>query len=494
MDFLDPAKQRKHSLLLIIGYCLVGLAICISLFIFLYYLNGYGLGKNGQVVQNGLMFVSSAPNPAQVYINGELYKNTTNTRAVLEEGQYSMELKRAGYRDWKRDITIDGGKVVHYDYPFLIPTKLNTTTQKVLDQPPTLMLQSPDKRWLMVGRTALTEFEVFDIKDPKKVQSEFISIPESLLTTSIKPGSLQLVEWSNDNKHVLVKHVFDDTYEYILIDRSAPAASLNLTKALGVNPTDIDLLDKKFDQYLLYDSSKQILSKASLSQPTPETYVDHVLAYKSYGTDMLLYAASAGPDSDGNVKIKLLDGQKFYTIRTLPHGSNYLVDLTKYDGTFYVAAGSVDEGKVFVYKNPIGNISNPKIGEAVPERLLKVASPSYMAFSSNARFLIVQGGTSFAVHDAEDQKGASYTLSDPLDAPQTNATWLDGHHLVYVSNGNVIIFDYDGTNKQVLAPASAAFMPSFSSNSAYLFTLVTNQSNSAEWSLSKTPLRIPTDL
>ncbi len=494
MDFLDPVKQRRHNVLLITGYCLVGLAIFISLLILLYYLNGYGFGKNGQVVQNGLMFVSSAPNPAQVYLNGELYKNSTNTRIVLEEGQYSMELKRAGYRDWKRDVTIDGGKVVHYDYPFLIPTKLNTTTQKELEQPPTLMLQSPDKRWLMVGRTALTEFEVFDVKDPKDIQSESISIPSTLLTAGLKPGSLQLVEWSNDNKHVLVKHVFDDTYEYVLIDRSAPATSINLTKTLGVNPTDIDLIDKKFDKYLLYDASKQTLSKATLSQPTPEAYVDHVLAYKSYGTDMLLYAASAGPDSDGNVKVKLLDNEKSYTIRSLPHGSRYLVDLTKYDDTLYVAAGAVDEGKTFVYKNPIGNINNPKIGEAVPERLLKVASPSFMAFSSNARFLMVQGSTNFAVHDAEDEKGATYTLSDPLDAPQTNASWLDGHHLIYVSNGSAIIFDYDGTNKQVLAPASAAFIPSFSGNGAYLFTLVTNPSDSTRWTLSKTPLRNAADL
>jgi hypothetical protein len=124
MDYLDPKKEARHRVLLFVGYILIGVAILIGTLVLLYQAYGFGIGKNGTVIQNGLVFVSSQPNPANIYLNNKLNKSQTNTRLTLPSGIYQVRLARDGYRDWQRTIEVEGGDVQHFDYPFLIPSKL----------------------------------------------------------------------------------------------------------------------------------------------------------------------------------------------------------------------------------------------------------------------------------------------------------------------------------------------------------------------------------
>ena len=72
MEFLDPAKQTRHRIILWVGYVLVAVGIVIATLVLLYQAYGFGLGKNGTVIQNGLVFLSSQPRPANIYMNGKL--------------------------------------------------------------------------------------------------------------------------------------------------------------------------------------------------------------------------------------------------------------------------------------------------------------------------------------------------------------------------------------------------------------------------------------
>jgi hypothetical protein len=97
MDFLDPKRRRAHNIRLIVGYVLVAIALALATTILVYQANGFGV-KQGKVIQNGLIFVSSNPSGATVNLNGQQYKDATNTRIVLQSGTYTMRLNRDGYR------------------------------------------------------------------------------------------------------------------------------------------------------------------------------------------------------------------------------------------------------------------------------------------------------------------------------------------------------------------------------------------------------------
>ena len=106
MDFLDPRKQRQHSVLLMVGYVFITAAIFISTMILLYEAYGFGLDKNGQVIQKGFVYVSSQPTGSEISLNGQLNNSRTNTRLSLVSGSYAMKISRTDYRDWQRNITV----------------------------------------------------------------------------------------------------------------------------------------------------------------------------------------------------------------------------------------------------------------------------------------------------------------------------------------------------------------------------------------------------
>jgi hypothetical protein len=491
MDYLDPKKELRQKIILMIGYVLIGVAIVIGTLILLYQAYGFGIGKNGTVIQNGLAFFSSQPNPASIYVNSKLNKAQTNSRLTLPAGIYHIQLKRSGYRDWQRTIEVEGGDVQHFDYPFLVPTQL--TSKKIANyaSAPALTTQSPDRRWLVVQEPgSMTAFQVYDLKNPTKAPLE-LNLPASLLSKATASESWTLEEWADDNTHLVLQHNYDGKSEYVLVDRTDASQAQNINTTLDVSPAKLTLLNKKYNQYYLLNAGSQLQS-ATLSDHTPKDVLDHVLAYQSYGSDGLLYATDANAPA-GKVLIQLRSGSKTYPIRSFAAGSTYLLDLTKYDGTLYVTAGSSSESKTYIYKDPIGQLDALPHNAVYPIQVLHVVQPNYLSFSDNAQFIVVENGTQFGVYDILASKGYNFSSSKPIDPPAAHATWMDGDRLTYVSNGKLVIFDYDDTNQQTLVPANPAYLPAFAPTFKFVYTLAPSTATAGQEVLDQTSLLAPAD-
>lgn len=493
MDFLDPKKQRQHLIRLFIGYVLVAIALILTTVILLYQAYGFGI-KNGEVIQNGLVFVSTRPRPADIYVNNAKRDETTNSRLLLPAGQYTFRLQREGYRTWQRAITIEGGSVARFDYPVLFPTKLTTTAVKSYDADPGISTQSPDRRWVLVQSP--TGFNVFDLYDLDHMDKApvALTIPTNMLQAQ-GAHTWELVKWANDNKHVLLQHTSDvngvKSSEYVLIDRENAASTVNLTTKLGTNPTKIALRGDKYDKYYLYDQTAATLKTATLDEPTPQPLLEHVLSFKSHSDDIVLYATDQGAPA-GKTLIKLKEGDKTYTIREVSASSTYLLDLAQYSGDWYIVAGASIDNRVYVYKDPASVLNHRPKDPLVPVQVLKVAGPTYVSFSDNARFIVAENGPQFGLYDAETDKGYAYTQKVPLDAPQVHATWMDGHRLMYTTGGKVFVFEFDNANKETLNAADPAHVPLFDNKYENLYSFAA-QAGSANYALSSTALLLPKD-
>jgi hypothetical protein len=488
MDYLDPAKQARNRVTLFIGYILVTVGIVIATIILLNQAYGFGLGKHGNLIQNGLVFFSSQPSPANLYINGKL-KDTTNTRLYLPENIYKVSLSRSGYDDWQHTIEINGGSVEHYDYPFLFPKTITTTKLASYSAAPGLITQSPDRRWLLVSRpSSLTDFDLYDLKNPTKAAT-LISLPANLLTKATGSEDWQFVDWADDNQHVLLQHDFDNKSEFILLDRANPEQSINLNTNLSINPTKLDLKNKKYDQYYFYDATSQNLQTASLQSTVKTTLLQHVLAYQSYEDDTLLYVTDKDAPA-GEVWLRMLSNGTTYDLHTLPVSANYVLDLTGYSGTLYVAAGASSANKVYIYKDPLGQLAQTPHQAVSPIQVLSVTNPTYLSFSDNAQFIVTENSGQFGVYDIENQKGYNYKAAAP-DSPQLHASWMDGDRLTYVSNDKLLIFDYDHTNQHSLVKAASQYLPVFAPDYKYVYTLA--QNSSGQYDLDQTWLLAPAD-
>jgi len=496
MDFIDPHIRRINKIKLLVGYVLVGCAVIMTTLVLLYQAKGYGFGKDGQIIQNGLVYISSNPSPATIHLNGIKNNAQTNARLDLPAGEYTVQLTRTGYRSWQRAVGVEGGSVERFNYPFLFPQKLITTTVQTYAEQPNLIMQSPNRRWLLIQRLGDdTTFDMFDLSTPKLLKSTPVTIPATLLpaSPSTNPAVWQMIGWSTDNVHVLLDRITAGTNDYISFDTQAPDQSVDLTKALNLNNATAPAFDNNSNsQYYLFDQASGTLTTATLTNPQPVPVLDHVLAYKTYGSNNILYVTDNQAPA-GSVLVRWLQGSNTYTLRQLQSGAtDYLIDLTQYGGNWYVIAGDSSGDKTYVYENPISVLSSQPVQPLVPVDILKVDQPNFEAFSASAQYVMAENGTSFSVYDVQNEKSYTYQVPAPITAG-LHALWMDGERLDYVSNGHIVVFDYDDANQQTLQPAIDGALDFFDQNYKWSYCLTTTTDPTTPFALTQTSLLIPAD-
>lgn len=469
MEYLDPKKQKRHRLTLRIGYALMSLGIVIGTIVLFWESYGYGV-KNGQVFQDGMVFISSQPNPASIYINGVLNSSTTNTRITIPSGLYNFELKAPGYRPWSHWVNVMGGQVQHYDYPLLVPKKLISKTVLSIGAAPSFATQSPSQQYLvMPDATSFGTFEMYDLTSPKTPPVK-ISLPSGLLAPAQSTQSWKVIGWANDNQHLLLEHLYDGTSEFIELDTQNPSQSININKTFNVNPSTVALNNLRYNQFYFYDASKMTLATATIGSSTVTQVETNVLSYKSYLSNSFLYITKVGAPS-GKVAVELDVNGKDYFVRYLPISQTYLLNMASYNGNTYAVVGGSSDNFVYLYQNIISQTSSGN-GPIAPYRAILINNPNYDAFAPTAQFIMVENGRKIAVYDILNDSIYRYEAPLPIDAPQQHIYWMDGDRLVYVSSGNLIMTDFDNTNQQKLTSALSQYQSFFAPNYQSFFTLV----------------------
>lgn len=483
MDFLDPKKRKAHRQRLIIGYVLMGIAILTVTYILVLITGGYGYNrKTGTIVQNGLVFVDSHPIGSRIYINGQ-DRGNVDGRFVLEEGDYKVELKREGYRTWSREFSLDGSSVERLVYPFIFPSKLVQKDVHSFEVEPDLVTESPDRRWILAHSNAAPNvFTVIDTSKKQPVVSS-MTVPTSILP--VRDGrKLSVVEWSTDNRHVLLKDSFEGGTTYIMLDREEPASSLNINDLIGHSFSQIALRDKRFDQLYVYENG--LLETLDVKAKTLDIVARNVAAFWPYGSNMVLYATTDGVEA-GKALVKIKQGDKTYTLRTVTASSTYLLNVAEFDGHMYIVAGSSDEGKAYLYEDPLDTLKRTGSTPPTVKALLKTPGAKFATFSANARFVAVQGGSTFAIYDAEANRQYRYDTKLTLE-PDQKAVWMDGHRLNLVSASKSYIFDFDGTNKQELNTVKSGAIALFDQGYTAMYTLSPSVSSAGKTAIVRVGL------
>ena len=475
MEFLDPVAKKKKTRRLFIGYCLVSVLIALATYIMVATAVGYEVFDFGdEVVQNGIVFVDSKPVSASVSINGKLEKDKTNIKLVLNGGEYTVTLNESGYASWTKKISIDGGKVRFFSYPWLFPTTI--TPSKLADLPLNtgFTTQSPDYRWLVVQQNAnIPAVEIFDLSKTKPTPTSVV-FPQSILSDiNGNYGSFEVVSWAEDNQHLLLcQKLPDGQRKYLLIDRENIDLSVNLSSVFGVAPTSVEFINKKYDKYYMYFATGGLLRTADLATKSiAEPILDQVLAYQAKD-DLVLYATTKDADP-GKVAVKILhSGESFaFTELDFDGSNNYFLEFDNFEGSWYYAVGSGVSSQVRIYRNPLNFISAKTPKPASLLVALKAGVPSNLSFSpSNERFILVRSGQTIAIYDVEEDKSYKYDLPFIADAG-SKITWVDGSHLQGVAGGKLQVFEFDGQNNRELVGVRNMTPGYFSKDYKKLFSI-----------------------
>lgn len=497
MEFLDPQAERRHRILLFVGYGLITIAIAIASLILLYWSYGYSLTNEGEVQQNGLVFVSSRPEGATITLNGLKETSKTNARLTLTSGTYDMKLTLDGYREWRREVKVQGGDVQRFTYPKLFPAKLVTTPIRSLEAAPLAATQSPSSRWLLMKHVATPNtFTLYDLRRPAEPVASELTVPIETITPGDGAQSWKVIEWASDDRYVVFEHGFSTAgvadHEYVLLDRTAPERSQNLTRTLTLSvDEELTLFNKKFDQYYVYNRQTKILRAFNANGKVLANQLEHVLAYATHGDNSVLYVTDVGEDGGqkmGTVNAVLRQNSRRMVLRELPAtSSGYVLNLTQYSESWYVALGATDGTGVYLYRNPLDqSVAATKLPRTW--RFLRIQNPTSVSFSINSQFVLAQSGQTCVVYDAENIETRRFILERTLDSPQTKVQWMDGHHLTYVSGGKVIVVEYDNQNAVELQASLPQFGAYFSGNQEYAFALEPAEGSAVQ--LTSTPLTI----
>lgn len=491
MDFLDPKKRRARNIRLMIGYCLVAIALLLASILLLFAAFGYGINRStGEVIQNGLVFVDAHPEQATMYLNGE-DKGGTDGRFVLEAGTYTMELRRDKYRSWKRDFVLDGGNIVRLVYPFLFPQTLVNRDLYEFTALPDMVTSSPDRKWIISHTpAAMASFQITDTSADELPTTTF-TIPQAILGTRTGDQRMKAIEWSTDNRHVLVQYTYEGGSDYLIIDRQDPAQSISVSQTINSPFVAVTLRDKKPDQLYIQQSVGGQLLAANLKDKTTAIIAPGVQEFWPYKADTVLYTTVEGAQADKAI-VKLKDGQITYTLREVVRGNKYLLNMAEFDGDTFVVAGSAADGKAYIYKNPLTTLKKTATDPPLQMALLRVDNPTQAIFSANTRFIALQGGSTFAVYDFETKNQYKYDTQLAVDAGY-KATWMDGHRLMLISGGKMNVFDYDNQNRQGLVDTPSAYVPMFDRDFNQLFTVGPLQSDKTKTGLIRTDLNLGTE-
>lgn len=474
MDFLDPAKKRAHKVQLFIGHTLMAVLVLIGTYILVYQAYGFDVDRDtGEVFQNGLVFIDSAPDGAEIKLNGTVHSDQTNTRLALPEGHYDLEINKEGYRTWSKSFDLEGGTIERFVYPTLFLNELSSTGLQTIDAP-SFVTQSPDRRWVLIGEenklSSLLEYDLNTLEEEKPINRTF-TLPDGLFT-SARGGKhrLELIEWSTDNKNILIRHYFRGGSEFVIVNRDKTEESFNVNQLLGQNPSRVLLKDKKIDQLYVYSSKTKILSQVTVEGLATETVAENAVAFEPHGDNVLAIAANS-PDDTKKVQVIVREGDQEFQVREMVANSGIKLIIARYDNDWYMAVYDPGDQRTYIYRNATEFIKrNPGLHPPPIMVLNNIGTVNEVKFSQNTQFISARSGQHFAVYDNEYSRSFRFEVKTPFDK-SSDVVWMDGHRFLAHTRGKIIVFEFDGQNQQALISAFGGLPVAFNRDYTELYAV-----------------------
>ena len=451
MDYLDPAKKRAHRNRIVIGYGLFAVLIAFATMVLVFVANGYFIDSRGEVIQNGIVFVDSKPRGAELYLNGEKQNRATDTRLVVPGGEnYDVELRKDGYRNWSRNIQLDGGSLRQLTYALLIPEQFEQGLTTNLRSNRVDSIQSPNKESVVISyQNNPLSLQVFDTTSeipsvaPLALDAALVSDPENA-------GLLEFVEWADDNKMLLAKYTNVELVEYLLIDTENPERSSNLTRLLSNGqPYSFSFRDGKSDEFYAFHTNQRLLYRANTTligqNPVLET---PLLSFDTHRADWIVYAAENTLSNQVEIRFARTQDDVDILIRdNLMMSNEYLVEVHSLNNAPVLAFSSPSENRAIAYADPEAFLrANPEARLPLATTVLRATEPSQLLFSSTGRTLLVAGST-FASHEFRADRTHTYEITAERNK-QYDVAWVDDSHFTFTDVSNIQhVVDFDGSNQ-----------------------------------------------
>jgi len=266
---------------------------------------------NSCLTNKGTLSIDSYPQNCEVYLNGE-YVGVTPLEKSVKIGKYTLEVKKEGYEDYKKEVTIERGKET------VIIANLEISTGSLI------VKTDPDGATVFVdGKNyGLTPIEIKDL-----------AIGEHEIVIS-KEGYAQIIKKIDIRKEtVTIEEILIEAISEIFINTNPKGAKVIINgKEMGVTP--LTLKDINPGRYIITfkaigyeEMTKSIEVKEGLNAFNFEmVQLNHALIVESEPTGAKIYLDDVFKGTTP-IEIKNLTPEKKYRLKVEVEG--YLPFLTE---------------------------------------------------------------------------------------------------------------------------------------------------------------------
>lgn len=351
---MTPARRAAIFLATIV-FIALGTAITII------FARGYRLDfSKKQLEPTGLLVATSAPDGAQVWVDGVL-KSATNTTISLPPGKYSIELKRDGYYSWQKNITIKKEEVIRTEailfptapsfrpitfsgalYPVISPTGDRLIFAVPVKQPATdsaNMIGKPSSPSAVPNRQLgspvlptksglwildLSEFPLGLARDPKQI----------VLSTNNLDWSKATISWSPDSRQILAVFMTSAKQSTVRSAYLLDPSKINLPGELVDVSQDLSTIRSAWTS----DKNQLLSAQMTKLPPVAREIIASSSGKITFSPDetRILYQATASATLPNNIIPPLPGSNSQPEQRVLSAGSFYVYDL-KEDKNFLIS-------------------------------------------------------------------------------------------------------------------------------------------------------------
>ena len=459
---MDIEKQKKRPCLrVIISANLLVLAVIVTVTVLAFIVSGYWINSDFEVERQGMLQISSIPSGANVEIDGgSSWLQRTNTSKVLASGEHKIVLTKDGYDSWSKTINVKEGLLYRLHYPRLFLTK-RTPEHMLPITGDTMATVSPDHT-TMVFVNNTTKWSYLNLNSdelelkPLDISKAFssVSLAESS-STGLFTGEIIKADWDKDGERILFKVRQDDKIEWVLINLRDVTKSINITKEFGADFSDIEILDNSSNNLLAIRN--QNLHKIDVpGKQISSVLVDDIVSFDHFNNEIVFAAKHATSGDDQSTDIK-------YYIGYFKLGDDEITELESLDAPAKVVLSRFYDKKYITVLD--GNQLSVHLKDDYSEITKYELSfaPDQMIVGHDGEFILMSTNNNLVTLDMEADLVREWTIEN------NNFGWLDNDTLYTVSDGELIVYDFDGYNRRSIAKNTSAHFPVAITDNKWLY-------------------------
>ena len=377
----------------IIPRIIIFVIFCLILISVIAYARGYRFNmQDGSVTSTGIISINSSPQPAKVYINNQL-KGATDINLTMPFGQYTIEVKKEGYTDWKKTISLKGETVMSVN-AHLYPKNPSLTPLTNLGIIKALPLGNTDKIVLISQTGDITKDGIYLFEAGKRPLSIFPPLTpllyKSLLPAEIDLSTITMV-FDSQYQQAILSYTLDDIETSYLISLEDEN-----TELIDVTPTRENITSKWQDERntemvkIIETLHKDIRSIALTSFTVISLSPDEKKLMYYVKDDVSLPIIINPPLIGANQTLEQRDLKKGNVyIYDKKEDKNYRVQIT-------VDPKIINEALITPTVQPESTsvtttgISNPIVAESIQQRVLWYPTSDYIAIKEKSQIVLMQ--------------------------------------------------------------------------------------------------------